>query len=491
MSSEEQSTRNNADHSPDGLHPQRVRMRIGSEWRVGHEFDEVMDPQRRRHVASVPRSTKVDLDDALRAAVSAKKQAAAMPAYERAAILHRAADGVADQADQLAFTLALETGKALKDAKGEVTRSVETLRLSADEASRISGEHVPLDGTPLGAGKIAMLLRFPVGVVAAITPFNAPINLTLHKIGPALAAGNVVVLKPPPQASLTVHKLVEVLIDAGVPPGVLNTIYGRQIGADLVRDDRVDFISFTGSVRAGAHIKASCGLKRVALELGGIGPTIVHADADVAAAAPLCARNGLRLAGQSCVSVQIVHVHRSIAPAFTQALVREARALKMGDPLDPETDVGPLIDEGASKRVEQWVAEAAASGARVLTGGKRDGAFYAPTVVADVSPGMKIVCEEVFGPVISVVPYDDIEMVFESISESPYGLQCGLFTNSAKLAIQAIKSIRTGGIIVNGTSTWRPDQMPYGGVKNSGIGREGPRFTIRDMTDERLAVFNF
>jgi acyl-CoA reductase-like NAD-dependent aldehyde dehydrogenase len=217
----------------------------------------------------------------------------------------------------------------------------------------------------------------------------------------------------------------------------------------------------------------------------------VHSDADIAAAAPICARNGVRLAGQSCVSVQIVHVHRPVASAFTDILVKEAASMKLGDPLDPETDIGPLIDETAAKRVEQWVNEAVAGGARLLTGGKRDGAFFAPTVLSDVNTQMKVVCEEIFGPVISVMPYDDIDQVFDAISASRFGLQCGLFTTSAPLAIRAIRKLRTGGIIVNGTSTWRPDQLPYGGVKDSGIGREGPRYAIRDMTDERLVVFNY
>lgn len=475
----------------DGTDVKRVMMRIGSEWREGTEFDQVFDPAARRHVASVPRSSARDLEDALRSARAATTVAAAMPASERAAMLHRAADGMSKRADLLASTLALETGKALKDAKIEVARSLETLRLSGDEAIRITGEHVPLDGSALGAGKLAVLLRFPVGVVAAITPFNAPINLTVHKLGPALAAGNTVILKPPPQAALTVHRLVEEFVAAGVPGGMLNTLYGHLIGADLVRDERVDFISFTGSVRAGSEIRASCGLKRVALELGGIGPTIVHADAEVRTAAVQCARNGVRLAGQSCVSVQIVHVHASIASAFTASLVEEVGRMKVGDPLDPETDVGPLIDERAATRIEEWVADAAGGGARILIGGSRDGAFYAPTVLTDVKPDMKVVCEEVFGPVISVIPYDDVDHVFESISQSRFGLQCGLFTNSAPLALRALRSVRTGGIIVNGTSTWRPDQLPYGGVKDSGIGREGPRYAIRDMTDERLVVFNF
>ncbi|MBX3522046.1 MAG: aldehyde dehydrogenase family protein [Xanthobacteraceae bacterium] len=468
-----------------------VPMRIGAEWRTGKNVVSTVEPYAGKPVAKVAVSRREDLDDALNAAVAARQLIGEMPPYERAAILRRAADGLAAKADEIAKTLSFETGKALADTRTELARSIETVRFSAEEAVRITGEHVPLDGSALGAGKIAMLLRFPVGVVAAITPFNAPVNLTVHKIAPAIAAGNSVVLKPPPQASLTVHRVVEAFVAAGMPAGVLNTLYGREIGAELVRDPRVDFISFTGSGRVGAEIKAASGLKRVALELGGIGPTIVHADADVSTTAPICARNGMRLAGQSCVSVQVVYVHRSIAEAFIAALVAEVGKFKAGDPLDPATDVGPLIDEAAARRVEQWVQEAVSCGAKLHTGGKRTGAVMQPTVLTNVTGDMKVVCEEVFGPVISVIAYDDIDAVFSRISESRFGLQCGLFTQSMPLAMKAIKKLRTGGIIVNGTSTWRPDQMPYGGVKDSGIGREGPRYAIRDMTDERLVVFNY
>lgn len=468
-----------------------VAMRIGDQWRSGKTFVETAEPFAGKPVAKVPVSSAADLNDALTAAAAAKSSFGDTPPFERAAILRRAADNLMKRADEIAKTLSFETGKALADTRVELARSIETIRFSAEEAIRITGEHVPLDGSALGAGKLAMLLRFPVGIVAAITPFNAPVNLTVHKIAPAIAAGNVVVLKPPPQASLTVHRVIEAFVEAGLPSGVLNSVYGREIGAALVRDPRVDFISFTGSARVGAEIKAASGLKRVALELGGIGPTIVHSDADVAATAPICARNGMRLAGQSCVSVQVVHVHRSIADKFTDLLVNEVKKLKAGDPLDPATDVGPLIDEAAARRVEQWVQEAVSAGAKLLVGGKRTSSVMQPTVLTSVSDDMKVVCEEVFGPVISIMPYDEIDSVFDRISESRFGLQCGLFTQSAPLAMRAIKRLRTGGIIVNGTSTWRPDQMPYGGVKDSGIGREGPRYAIRDMTDERLVVFNF
>jgi acyl-CoA reductase-like NAD-dependent aldehyde dehydrogenase len=342
----------------------------------------------------------------------------------------------------------------------------------------------------MGAGKICFMLRFPVGVVAGITPFNAPVNLACHKIAPAIAAGNTIVLKAPPQSPAVIHELAKIFVDAGTMPGALNVLYGEKVGPALVRDPRVDFITFTGSTRVGAEIKAASGLRRVALELGGTGTTIVHADAAVEEAAAVCARNAMRLAGQSCISVQTVYAHRSVYDKFVDLVVAETKRLKLGDPLDPATDVGTLIDERAAQRVETWIADAAAAGAKVLTGGKRRGAQIEPTVLVGVDPSMKVVCEEIFGPVVGILPFDEIEQVFQTVSESRFGLQTGIFTKSLDMAIRAVRSLRTGGVIINGSSTWRTDQLAYGGVKDSGIGREGPRYSIRDMTEERMVLFN-
>ena len=403
--------------------------------------------------------------------------------------MRRAAKLLVERADRIAEIMSRETGKAVKDAKAEIIRSQDTLSLSAEEAVRIEGEHIPLDASAMGAGKICFMLRFPVGVVAGITPFNAPANLACHKIAPSIAAGNTLVLKAPPQSPEVIHELAQIFVDAGTPAGVLNVLYGDEVGPALVRDPRVDFISFTGSPRAGAEIKAASGLRRVALELGGNGVTIVHAD--IAAAAPVCARNAMRLAGQSCISVQTVYVHSSLYEQFLDLVFDEVKKLKLGDPLDPSTDVGTLIDEAAARRVESWIDEAVFGGARVVTGGKRHGAQLQPTVIAGAKPDMKVVCEEVFGPVISLAPYDDIDAVFRTVSESRFGLQTGIFTASTELAIRAVRNLRTGGVIINGCSTWRTDQLAYGGVKDSGIGREGPRYSIRDMTEERMVLFNY
>jgi acyl-CoA reductase-like NAD-dependent aldehyde dehydrogenase len=467
-----------------------IPMLINGKWCKGAESVEVRNPYNAEVAAYAPRSSAADLDAALVSAVSAKSQAATVPGYERAKILRKVGALLAERAGMIGEVIARETGKAVKDAKAEVVRSQDTIDLSADEAIRIEGEHVPLDGSPMGAGKIAMVLRFPVGVVAGITPFNAPFNLAAHKVAPAIAAGNVIVLKAPPQAPGAIHELARLFVDAGLPAGFLNVLYGDVVGPALVRDPRVDFISFTGSSRVGAEIKAASGLRRVALELGGNGATIVHADASIEEAASICARNSMRLAGQSCISVQVVHVHRSIYDKFLARMLEEVKSLKVGDPLDTATDVGTLIDEAAAKRVESWVKEAVGAGAKLLHGGGRRGAQFDPTVLTGVDPSMRVVCEEVFGPVVSVMPYDDIEIVFRQISESRFGLQCGIFTGSLSVAIAAVKKLRTGGIIINGSSTWRTDQLAYGGIKDSGIGREGPRYAIRDMTDERLVVFN-
>lgn len=475
---------------PAATEPTEIPMLIGGKWRPAADSYPVRDPYRGTVVSHAPRSSLADLDDALNAAVGAKAKAAATPAYERAALLRRAGKLLVERADATAEIMARETGKAVKDAKAEIIRSQDTLSLSAEEAVRIEGEHVPLDASAMGAGKICFMLRFPVGVVAAITPFNAPFNLACHKIAPAIAAGNTLVLKAPPQSPGVIHALAQIFVDAGTPAGVLNVLYGETVGPALVRDPRVDFITFTGSSRVGAEIKAASGLRRVALELGGNGATIVHEDAAINEAAPVCARNAMRLAGQSCISVQTVYVHRSIYDRFVDVVVAEIKKLKLGDPLDPTTDVGTLIDERAAQRVESWIKEAAQGGARVLTGGKRNGAQIEPTVIADASPTLKVVCDEVFGPVISLWPYDNIDEVFRMISAGRYGLQTGVFTKSMEIAIRAVRNIRTGGVILNGSSTWRTNQLAYGGVKDSGIGREGPRYSIRDMTEERLVLFN-
>ncbi len=462
----------------------------GKDLAGANTFDS-MDPYRGTVVSRAPLGTESDVAAAVAAATDAAPEVARMPAYERAAILRRASELVVERADEIGEIVSREVGHAIGDARGEIRRSQNTLALSAEEAIRIEGAHVPLDGSEMGHGKMAFLMRFPVGVVGAITPFNAPFNLACHKLGPALAAGNATVIKPPEQCPAVVQKLVELFYEAGMPRHFINLVHGNaDTGRHLVADERVSFITFTGSSGAGREIRRQSGLRRVALELGGSGPCIVCEDADVDAIAPMLARNSSRLAGQSCISVQNIHVHRSIADELAQKVAAHMAALKLGDPLDPETDIGTLVNESAARRVESWVEEAKRAGAAVLAGGTRTGAALAPTLLTDVQPDMKVVCDEVFGPVASILPFDDLETPVSAINASPYGLQCGVITDSTRVAMSLVKRLRTGGVIINGTSTWRTDQLAYGGVKDSGIGREGPRYAIRDMTEERLVLFN-
>ena len=463
---------------------------IGGEWQPAAETAEVRDPYRGTVVARAPRSGMDDLQRAVAAAVRAKPVMAAMPGYKRAELLRRVAVLLNERVDQIAEVMSRETGKAIKDARGEVARSQDTIQLSAEEAVRIEGEHVPLDASAMGAGKIAFMLRFPVGVVAGITPFNAPFNLACHKVAPAIAAGNSIVLKAPPQSPGVVHEIAKMFVDAGAPAGSVNVLYGDLVGPALVRHPRRGFHHLHG-LDAGrrrdqggvgsAPRGAGAGRRRSDHRGGGCLRRGQRAGA---------ARNAMRLAGQSCISVQNVYVHESLYEAFVARLVQEVKTLKAGDPLDPSTDVGTLIDEASAKRVEAWVREAAEQGARVLAGGRRNGAQVEPTVLVDVKPDMRVVCDEVFGPVVSVQKFKDIDAIFKLISTSRFGLQCGLFTRSLDLAMRAVRSLRTGGVILNGTSTFRTDQLAYGGIKDSGIGREGPKYAIRDMTDERLVVFN-
>lgn len=467
-----------------------ARARIGPEKRDGDGYFTVTDPYRGDVVGTVPLSTARDCDDAVMAASGARALMAAMPGYERSAMLRRAADEVELRARGIGVTMARETGKALRDCVTEVVRSADTLRLSAEEAVRIQGEHIPMDASAIGAGKLAVTVRFPVGVVAAITPFNGPVNLASHKIGPALAAGNSVVLKPSPKASLSTFLFVEAFAAAGLPDGALNAIYGDAVAEQLVIDPRVDFVTFTGSIAVGKRIRSLIGLKPVTLELGGVGPTFVHEDADVGIAAAACGRNAMLLAGQSCVSVQNVYVAERVYEEFVERVTSEVANIRFGDPLDEATEVGTLIDEAAALRVAGMVDRASQAGATVLCGQERRAAEYAATILSDVRPDMEVVSEEIFGPVMTISKYNDPGPVFEAISRSPYGLQCGMFTNSLEFSMRALRSVRTGGLIVNGTSRWRSDQMPYGGVKDSGVGNEGPKFAIREMTEERLLVIN-
>jgi acyl-CoA reductase-like NAD-dependent aldehyde dehydrogenase len=411
---------------------------------------------------------------------------------ERYEILRKTSELLKENKEELALTLVREVGRTLKDCRVEVDRAAATFLISAEEAKRIAGHGVPIAGQAGNENRLSFTVRVPVGVVAAITPFNNPLNLTAHKIGPAIAAGNTVVLKPAEVTPITVMKLVDIMKEAGLPDGFINTIngYGRTTGQYLLENENVNLYTFTGSVGVGKHIKSTTGIRKVTLELGSNSPTIVHEDAqNIDEIAALCAARGLSSTnGQACISVQRLFVHKKIHDQFAQKLIDAAQSLVLGNPEEENTDIGPLISEKEAVRIENWVNEALSHGARLLCGGVRNGAFFEPTVLTDVEPDMKVMCQEIFGPVINVVPYDDIDQVFAQANDSNFGLQVGLFTTNLPLAMRAVHELEFGGIMINDVSTFRTDVMPYGGLKDSGLGKEGPRYAIEEMTDEKVVV---
>jgi glyceraldehyde-3-phosphate dehydrogenase (NADP+) len=433
-----------------------------------------------------------DLERATRAAVQTAATMRALPAYERARILEAAAAYVRSCREAFARDLAQEAGKPIRDALVEVDRATMTFEVSAQEARRLGGEVIPLDLAPHGVGRLAIARRFPIGPVAAISPFNFPMNLATHKVAPAIAAGNPVVLKPATKTPLSALNLAAALEHAGLPTGALSVLpMARETGDRLVADDRFKLLTFTGSSTVGWGMKARAGKKRIILELGGNAGVIVDETANLEFAAKRVAAGGFAFAGQSCISVQRVFVHESVFDAFATCLIHRVEALRIGDPLDPATDLGPMIDESEAARVEAWVGEAVAIGARVLTGGRRMGpAVYAPTVLADVPSTAKVCAQEVFAPLVGLYRFSDFDTALIELNRSNYGLQAGVFTSDLERTLMSFDRAEVGGLLVNDVPTWRIDHMPYGGVKDSGLGREGPRYTIEEMTELKLLVIN-
>ncbi len=412
---------------------------------------------------------------------------------DRYHILFKAGDIMKERKEELAQVMVAEVGKTINDARTEIDRGINTLVVSAEEAKRISGTGIPIQGEQGNEGKISYTMRVPVGVVGAITPFNFPFNLTIHKLGPALAAGNTVVLKPAEVTPVIAMKIAEILEEAGLPKGYLQVVngYGKDTGQYLLEDKRIAKYTFTGSAGVGKHIKAVTGIRKVTLELGNNSPNIVHHDVkDLDRAVELCTTRAIANAGQACISVQRIFVHEDRYDEFVEKAKDRVEKFVVGDPSDEATNIGPLISEDAAKRVEAWVQEAESQGASVVTGGKRDGSLYYPTILADVTPDMKVMCEEVFAPVMNIVKYSDIDEAFREANASDFGLQVGVFTADLDLAMKATKKLEFGGVIINNVSTFRADIMPYGGVKDSGLGKEGPKYAIEELTDERLVVID-
>ncbi len=465
---------------------------LNGKWIASDEKVPILSPFDGKEVGSVYRATRAQVEEAISGSVSGAEPMKRLSAGERQRILRVTAEGVRNGREMFARLIAQEAGKPIKAARVEVDRAVHTFSLAAEEAMRLEDEVLALDipsNVPGGDRRQGVVRRFPAGPVAAITPFNFPLNLVAHKLAPAIACGCPVVLKPAPQTPLTSLALARLLQEAGLPPGGLQVLPLRnEDAAPLVEDDRLKVLSFTGSATVGWQLKAKAGKKRVLLELGGNAAMIVHGDADVALATTRAAAGGFVYAGQSCISVQRIFVQRNVFPQFLEQLVEKVRALRSGDPLGEETDVGPLIRESDAVRVEQWVREAVAEGAKVICGGTRRGSMVEPTVLTETKPGQKVNREEIFGPVVTVEAYDRFDSALEMVNDSRYGLQAGVFTVDEGRIQQAFDRLEVGGVIVNDAPTFRADSMPYGGVKDSGLGREGVRYAMEEMTERKILV---
>ena len=454
----------------------------GTEHVISSPFDKSV-------VAIVYEANRDDVETAIQSAVQAFEITRKMSSYQRSTILHKIADGIRQRHQEFASTMCQEAGKPIKTARIEVDRGVYTFQVAAEEASRIYGEYIPLDTLETTTGRWGLCRRFPLGPVFAITPFNFPLNLVAHKVAPAIAAGCPLILKPAPQTPVTALMLAEVVHDAGWPEGALAVMpLSNDDAGLLVADDRIKLLTFTGSAPVGWALKNKAGKKRVTLELGGNAGVIVHKDADLPYAAQRCVVGGFSYGGQTCISVQRIFVEESVFDRFTKLVVESVGKLKSGDPSSDDTDVPPLIREEDAIRATEWINKAIESGARVLVGGKRRGAFVEPTVLTGTTPEMRVNCDEIFAPVVTIEPYDDFNDALHQVNHSTYGLQAGLFTRDALLIQAAFNELEVGGLIVGDVPSFRVDQMPYGGMKDSGLGREGLRYSIEDMTERKLLV---
>lgn len=469
-----------------------MQMYLAGSWQDRGERMDVTNPFNGEVLDTVPRGSAADVDVALTTLVDGAGVMRAMSAAERCRILQGAVRLLRHRAEDLARTITREEGKILAESRLEVSRACETLEVSAEEAKRIGGEVLPLDAAPGGAGKFGFTLRVPCGIVAAITPFNFPLNLVAHKVGPALAAGNAVLIKPAGNTPLTALKLVEVLLEAGVPPQAIACLTGPggELGRAICTDRRVRKISFTGSLEVGEAICRLAGVKRVTMELGSNSPVIVMDDADLDQAASLVAASGYSNAGQTCISAQRILTSRARYGDFLDALQPKVEALTMGDPLDEATKIGPMIREADAARVESWIREAVSSGAKLVTGGTRQGTLHAPTILCDVTTTMRVSCDELFGPAVAVTPFSSFDEALALANGTNYGLSASIFTRDIGRALRFAREVDAGNLHINWGTQWRADFMPYGGLKDSGLGKEGPRHAIREMTEEKMVVIH-
>ncbi len=469
-----------------------MKMLLAGEWVERSEKIEVFNPYDNSLIDTVPKATPEDVEKAVEAAKKGQKEMAALSAYERYEILKRAAEIMERRKEELATMVSKEVGKTIKEARGEIARALQTLTLSAEEAKRLAGEQVRFDAAPTGKGKVGLYIRVPIGIVAAITPFNFPVNLAMHKIAPALAAGCSVILKPPSVTPLSSLIMGEIFLEAGVPPLAFQVITGPggQVGEALASHPDIRKVSFTGSRDVGKRIMSVAGFKRCTMELGSNAAVIICEDAELDKAFPRVVLAAYALAGQVCISVQRIFVHKNLFDEFVERYVKTAESLKVGNQLLEETDVGPLVEEKEAKRVKEWIDEAVSKGAKLLTGGEINGALMKPAVVVNCPKETKLFRAEAFGPVVIINPVESLEEGIAEANDSVYGLQAGIYTRNLYHAWKAAMEVEAGGVIINDVPTFRVDLMPYGGLKESGIGREGPRYAIEEMTEIKLICFD-
>ncbi len=462
---------------------------LNGNWNTHGREAVVTSPYDHSVLAVISEAGPDDVEVAIESAVQAFAVTRKMTSQQRADVLHKIVEGITTRREEFARTICQEAGKPIRTARVEVDRAIYTFQVAAEESTRIYGEYIPLDTLESAAGRWGLMRRFPLGPVFGITPFNFPLNLVAHKVAPAIAAGCPIILKPAPQTPISSFLLAEVVQEAGWPEGALAVMpLSNDDAGILVGDDRIKLLTFTGSAAVGWQLKNHAGKKRVTLELGGNAGVIVHSDADLPYAVQRCVAGGFSYGGQTCISVQRILVHESIFAKFTEQLVQGVRKLKSGDPMLETTDVPPLIREQDAVRVAEWIDEAVQAGAKLLCGGKRKGALVEPTVLTDTTPNMRVNCAEVFGPVVTVESYETFDEALSTINNSVYGLQAGIMTHDARLIQTAFEELEVGSVIVGDVPTFRVDQMPYGGVKDSGLGREGLRYAIEDMTERKLLV---
>ncbi len=464
---------------------------INGERVAASSYTPLYSPYSGEEIAQIAAASKEQTLDAINSASKARSIISNMTAFERAEILEKAVSILRDKADEAEKIIALEAAKPIVFAKAEVARTIETYKFAAEEAKRIHGETIPFDATESGAGRFGYTVREPIGVVGAITPFNFPMNLVAHKVGPAIAAGNTIVLKPASQTPLSALFIAEVFEEAGLPAGVLNVVTGsgRVVGEAIVEDDRVNMVTFTGSPSVGIGIRNKAGLKKTTLELGSNSALIIDKGVVIDSIIDRCIMGAFSNQGQVCISLQRVYVHEDVYEEFVSKFAEAAKQLKIGDPLDPETDISALISQDDTDRALAWIAEAKEQ-ATIRTGGKLTGRILEPTIITDAASSLKVSCQEVFAPVVVINKVGSVEEAIGYVNDSRFGLQAGIYTNHITNAMQAVKELYVGGVIVNDVPTFRVDQMPYGGVKNSGTGREGVKYAVEEMTEMKLVVWN-